>query len=380
MKRIDGNKIMVALLLLFSLAVMAKLCLNSNEYNFVDNRMSYRFRMPSLKDTLNGDFQKNFESIIADQMPKYNWFKLLYLKVENYVNVLSIKIFNMDKKGKYINLNGVNLFDDYLLYTPIVSSDLKTISSNDIEEINKIIANTDSNVYVYFVNSDYNIGFDKTKKVDVVSFLRSNLNLNEDKIGQLSIKSFNQYKKYFYKTDHHWNHVGSYRGYKDIAELMGIDKPILFNKEYCFDNADSYGSKSKKLAGIKILNERMCVYDFSLPNFKYYNGNEELDEYGSSIEELKQGDELSYAGIYGGDYPELIIRNTEIDSQKKLLIYSNSYSNAVNKLLAASYAETYIIDGRYYNEESMIEYINNHQIDDVLILGNCMLLWDDIKW
>ena len=60
--------------------------------------------------------------------------------------------------------------------------------------------------------------------------------------------------------------------------------------------------------------------------------------------------------------------------------FANSYSNAINKLLAASYKETYVIDGRYYKEKNMIDYINDKKIDDVLILGNNMLFSDEISW
>ena len=31
---------------------------------------------------------------------------------------------------------------------------------------------------------------------------------------------YNDYSKYFYKTDHHWNHVGSYEGYKEIISMI----------------------------------------------------------------------------------------------------------------------------------------------------------------
>lgn len=157
-------------------------------------------------------------------------------------------------------------------------------------------------------------------------------------------------------------------------------KYINYKNEYCFDGIPTYGSKSKKLAGIKILKETICVYEFDYPDYKIYNGNIELEQYGSSLDELKKQDEISYPGIYGGDYAELIFKNLDNNNDKKLLVYSNSYSNAINKLLAANYQETYIIDGRYYKESNMIDYINKHEIDDVLILANSMLLWDDIRW
>jgi hypothetical protein len=89
---------------------------------------------------------------------------------------------------------------------------------------------------------------------------------------------------------------------------------------------------------------------------------------------------ISYASIYGSDYKEIIFKNLDNKNGKKLLVYANSFSNAINKLLASSYFETYVIDGRYYENFDIIDYINENEIDDVLILANCMLFWDDIDW
>ena len=72
--------------------------------------------------------------------------------------------------------------------------------------------------------------------------------------------------------------------------------------------------------------------------------------------------------------------NKNINSDRNLLIYSNSFSNAVNKLLASHYKTTYVIDGRHYKKVNLVDYIKENNIDDVLIIGNSMLFWDDIDW
>ena len=63
-----------------------------------------------------------------------------------------------------------------------------------------------------------------------------------------------------------------------------------------------------------------------------------------------------------------------------MLIYSNSFSNGVNKLLASHYKTTYVIDGRHTNGFNMINYINDNNIDDVLIISSKILFNDDIEW
>ena len=375
-----NNKMFLIILLLLLGGILINLVINNNEYNYVDNRMSYRINMPSIKSLLSGDYQNNMEESIADQMPKYNYFKLAYLKVVNYLNISTINIFKLDKLNKYIKINNINLYKDYLLYSATDNNYFKEITKDDIENINKISKNTNANIYLYFVETEANINFENNEKTNTLNYLKEKINLKEENISSFNISSFEDYKDSFYKTDHHWNNVGSYKGYKEIANLMHFDSILKPNDEICFENIDSYGSKTKSIAGIRKYKDKMCIYTFNYPKLKTIINNKETTNYGSEIDDLRKKNQISYGDIYGGDYEEIVFINEDINNNKKLLIYANSYSNAINKLLAASYKETYIIDGRYYKEKNMIDYINDKKIDDVLILGNNMLFSDEISW
>ena len=379
-KKEINNKIFIATLLIISCGILFQLSRNSNEYNYVDNRTSYKFSFPTIKSLLSNEYQSHFEDVIADQLPKYNYFKLVYLKITNYVNFGTIYLFKLDKLDKYINLESINLYKEYLLYNTTTEANFKKVSSNDIDEINNIAANTNANIYLYFVETDANYNFETNHKVEIIDYFEQNLKINKKNIAVYQLSSYNDYQEFFYKTDHHWNYKGSFEGYKQISNLMNFNYILEPQDEICFEKVKSYGSKSKSIAGINILNDKMCMYEYQYPQFEIYASGKKILDYGKTAEELKKSSEISYASIYGGDYDELVFINKEAHNNKKLLIYSNSYSNAINKLLASNYQETYVIDGRYYKEKSMIDYINNHTIDDVLILGNCMLFADDIKW
>ncbi len=379
-KKCLDKKIFLSILVFLSLVIIAKLSLNSNEYNYVDNRMSYRFFMPTFKNILSGEYQEKTEDIIADQMPKYNYFKTLYLKITTYINIGTIKLLKLDKKDKYIKLKSINIYKDYLLYNTITDEHFINTANDDIDEINKIVTNTKANIFLYFIETDSNNNFETNYKVKAVDYLKKNLKIKETNISSLNISSFDNYKNYFYKTDHHWNYLGSYEGYKEIAQLMNFDTILKPEDRVCFENIQSYGSKIKRIADIKMFGETICMYNFNYPDFDIYISNEKKDNYGRTVEELKKINEISYGNIYDADYDEIVFINKESSNNKKLLVYANSYSNAINKLLASNYKETYIIDGRYYKEKTMIEYINDKQIDDVLILGNCMLFGDKKNW
>lgn len=370
----------VGFLLLFSLVVLFKLFKNSNEYNLVDNRMANKFTFPSLKKIISGEYQNSIEEAIADQMPKYNWFKVGYLKIANYLNISTVYFFGLNSYDKYINLGGINLYHDYLIRGSTNEETFISTAKDDIVSINNIKNKTSANVYLYFIENDYNVNFETNYKVPYEKYLKDNLILDYDKISSFKIDSFDTFKNYFYITDHHWNYIGSYKAYKDIASFMNFDYVLEPKNTICFDDIPSYGSKSKSIARVKIFKDIMCMYEFDFPEFQISNSEGYMDDYGGKVTDLQQLKEISYASIYGGDYDELVFINKGKNNNKKLLVYANSYSNAINKLLASNYKETYIIDGRYFRRASMVEYINDKNIDDVLILGNSMLFWDDIKW
>lgn len=375
-----ANKIFIVILVMISLVIILKLIKNSNEYNLVDNRTSYRFDNPSLNGILSGEYQNNVEDAVADQMPKYNYFKLAYIKFSNYINIKTVYLLNLDKLNRYIKVGNINLYQDYLLYTKGNEDDFFESAKNDIDEINDIINNTDASIYMYFVETDMNYDFVSGSRVDVFTYLDNNLEIDKDNIGIFNIENFENYKEYFYKTDHHWNYKGANKGYNDIVSLMNLDNVLYPISVICFDGGVSKGSKAKNVGSIDMFSDRMCKYEYEFPMFDIYVNGEIVSDYGFKTEELMNEEEISYGEVYGDDYAEIVFNNNGLHNNKKLLIYANSYSNAINKLLASHYKETYVIDGRHYKDKSLIEYINDNKIDDVLILANNMLFNDEINW
>ena len=40
----------------------------------------------------------------------------------------------------------------------------------------------------------------------------------------MNVDTIDNYKKYFYKTDHHWTINGALKGYEDITDMLNISK------------------------------------------------------------------------------------------------------------------------------------------------------------
>lgn len=375
-----ANKIFIIILILFSSVVMFKLIKNSNKQNVVDNRLSYRFVRPTINTILSGEYQESVEDAAADQMPKYNYFKLAYVKLSSYINIRTAYLFKLNELNRYIKLGTINLYKDYLLYNRTSQKELEESAHDDIIAINNIEKYTNANVYLYFIETDSNYDFTNNSKTDISNYLNTNLRLKKTNIGIFDIATFDNYTKYFYRTDHHWNYQGVDKGYREIANLMELSNVLIKEDKICFDDAKSDGSKDKTIGSINMFQDRMCKYIYDLPDFEIYASGKKILNYGSTNEALQKSKKISYGEMYGWDEPEIIFINKELQNNKKLLIYSNSFSNAINQLLASHYEETYVIDGRHYGNKTMIEYINENKIDDVLILVNNILFMDDKSW
>ena len=174
-------------------------------------------------------------------------------------------------------------------------------------------------MYFYFLETDSNYNFFTNEKDDSFNYIKENLD-KKIKITSNNLSSFEEYKKDFYKTDHHWNNEGSYNGYLEIAKMMNFKKTIEVKNEVCFNNNPSVGSKARSVGAIKYIEDIMCVYEYEMPDFDIFSNGKLVDEYGTKIDELMNTEEITYTSIYGGDPAEIIFVNKAEHNKKNLLV------------------------------------------------------------
>ena len=78
---------------------------------------------------------------------------------------------------------------------------------------------------------------------------------------------------------------------------------------------------------------------------------------------------------FGGDYPEVIIKNNTLNNGKILLI-KDSFSLPFAAYLSTVVGEIHMIDLRYYKQQTVLDYIDDYQPDMVIILYNPSVLSD----
>lgn len=387
------DKIFLLIVILILAGGFIKPFFKPTSINTMENRTAYRvpaFDVSSFKDK---SYQDNMEKAFSDQIPLVNKMKM-FVKTEI---VGSQKMFYemLGKNNNYYYLsNGVYLYNDTLMYIKTLD-DLKEGIEKRTSDIN-YYANILPNVkfYVYSIEADSGIDFRDNSKIDGYDYLEQQL---DEKIGyqKLEIHNFEEFQKYFYKTDHHWNHLGSYTGYQQLVNMMTNDKSLLYEEEICFKNAMS-GSKARAIGGKYVFRETFCGYRFDFPPHDTYINNNLVTSYGNYPDIIKNGsNDIQYGDFYGVDFG-LISFDYHQPEKDNLLIIGDSYNNAIDLIVRkGKVGEVYNIGGHSEKNnleivklilkelnkpESLITFVNDRPGHDLRYAINSNKIEQDLGW
>lgn len=365
------------------------------ESSVIENRQLQKWPEFSVNNFLDGSFQSGVNDFLNDQLMYSEELKSIVKKLQRIPsdNLISMieqpineskstasDINNTTKSFEYIALGGgIYRYGDsgYLMYRPGVSIDF-TSYQRFADTMNPNIDQFDEVAfYAYFITTSSVIDFNADKPVDrYYPYVSEHLHINN--IQRFAVNDFNDYQKYFYRSDHHWNHVGSYMGYRDLLDMLKPNEiPVTPVDEICFNDLDFQGS-SARVAAYYDTHETFCVYQ--MPEVDgittLINGNEAAygheRDYFNHVYETEVGTS-HYGNFYGGDNGEVVFINAE--KEGSLLILGNSFDNAVIKQLSRHFHEIRVIDWRYFEAElgypfNLSEYIQINKINQVLFIGD----------
>ena len=355
-----------------------------------ENRTLQKFEHFTLKSYIKGDYQNKLESAMSDQFTGSETIKLNLKSMLQFFDYNDIP--KSVCKNRYVSFSDWHAnynCDDYLLYKyENYNETIEKIIKGKIDMYNRVNENIDT--YYYFIPTSKILDFENNKySIDVIKLLEENLK-NQKSFSYLDFNNYDEYKEYFYKTDHHWNYKGSQKAYEDIIYMFNKNANVVKpEEEIVFNNITFYGSLARA-SRILDYKESFKAYKYNLSNIKTLI-NREVASYGNEDEYLR--DEFSedkfanhYALYYGDDYGEVIIEGNS--GKRNLLIIGDSYTNSINKLIGTHFNKTYDVDLRHYkeafNEDFDIKtYIEKNDIDKVLIIMNYDLLLNsifDIDW
>ena len=295
-------------------------------------------------------------------------------------------------KDKYVNLNDTYVNYNCNQHIIFKYNNLSENSYNTIKKRLKIYSQLNDYIdtYYYFLSTSVIYNFEENKySIDLIDIVQKKLE-GDYEISYLTFNNYEDFANNFYKTDHHWNHKGSYDAYKSIINMMTNDKPLKPIEEIVFDDIYFYGTAARSTQ-IFSYNEKFSVYRFDIPKYTVLV-NRKKGEYGKEEEYFNGIYDTNrlvnhYGVFYGGDDGELVF---DFNKHKKdnVLILGSSYTNAINKLIASHFNKTYIVDLRHYHYSvgekfDLKKYIDQNHIDKVLIISDYNFLQDtdfDVEW
>ncbi len=178
---------------------------------------------------------------------------------------------------------------------------------------------------------------------------------------------------YYFTTDHHHTIRGALLTYQmlmdEISLRTGLTLPILREEDLTFVTLSNpmLGSRNRMLYGLYPTDEHLTYAEatVAIPFRRFDNGV----EVAPSLFSLPPTSEepTGYSVFMGGDIGETIIQ-TDRPELPNVLLVGESYTNAVETLLYASFNETRSLDLRFYGEQSLQDYINDYQPDVVILM------------
>lgn len=330
-----------------------------------------------------------------------NWTLVNKTNDPIYDNVMRVESFISNRYNNYIPFyNSIN----NLFYSSIISADktyendiyLKNNSDNE-----RIFYNVKNNFY-YVVNTYskdelnkrlskqsyfYNRIHEKYPNINLALYIPlryentsfKNINGSYDLVQKFisklddgvnyklfDTKSTEEYLKYFYKTDHHYNSYGAEKAYLDVLDMFNIQNDLLINHKVIKENY--YGSSAKStllkktsdtLTAIDAPNNLIVnITDKNFKPLKISNRNNPFYDY--------------YVQYFDGMYDEIIYENENVSNDQNLLIIGDSMVWQIDYLLANYFNKTYVINTKYGkwidSDLYLDDYIKNNHITHILFL------------
>ncbi|NGM16987.1 hypothetical protein GMI70_03015 [Eggerthellaceae bacterium zg-893] len=187
--------------------------------------------------------------------------------------------------------------------------------------------------------------------------------------------SYDDYLAGWYRTDHHWNVFGSHQAYERIATALGkqddllrptgsilVDDPPFFGSYARLGLDETYSDDIPEL-----------VFD-AIPAYTAFVDGEEADPVKLLNTDLSDTDWIDnkysnrYSEFFHNDFGLIEIHNDACESDEELVLVADSYSNCMERFLAAHYKRTYVLDARH-TKQTLDEFMAQHEnVADVVVL------------
>lgn len=350
------------LILIFGFTI-ATIVLPDKEFSEKENRVLTQFPKLSLESVLDRSFENEYETYLADQFVGRNEWIGAKTKIERMSG-------KQETNGVYFAEDGYLIEKHSGIFTKNTARSNVTYLADFLQQAKERYGS--DHVKALMVPNAVEVlkeklppFADSTEESAYLEELREALP-EDTYVDVKQVLEAHQEEEIFYRTDHHWKTLGARYAYLAWAESIGLK--ALPDEEYEVRELadDFYGTIDAKV-NTKVVPDTIEAYVpvKEVPYELTYNHSEKRDTlYDESY--LKGRDK--YAVFFGGNQP-LIEARTQAESERKLLVFKDSYANCFLCFAMQDFSEIDIVDLRYFNED-LAEFVKSGEYTDILVLYN----------
>lgn len=346
------NKIITSFFcLLLALSALAGLLVPDRYYSEREKRTLTQKPQFTAADFLSGKFSDELEEYLTDQVPlRDDWVTL-----KTY---LELAVGKRESGGVYI------CKDKYLM-DKFTSYSKKQLAANAkaLAELQKKLAAEGIPMDTILVPMAAQVLTDKlpayAPTADYAAILQVLTDAGVDTVDVLSALAAHDGESIYYRTDHHWTSLGAYYAY---CAWRGVEPNAdEWTREVLCD--DFRGTTWNKVPLPSVPAEEITAwYRHAKRHVSYNDGQYETD----SIYERKYLDGSDqYAVFLNSNQAQTVIEGG--GKSGKLLLIKDSYGNTFAQFPVEDYAETHVLDLRFFKGD-VAEYAKENGITDALAL------------
>ena len=369
----------VVLFGLFIAAVISVTVLNFGKTtSFVENRTLAKIPEFSSKEALSGGYFSAWETYLTDHAAARN--TMLKMNTWTGMKLLSQPV-----------VNGIVVKDDLLLQyleygrwdTSYLDEGSEKMASN-LKSLSDYIAERGGSYFYVGVPEQFSYFrsqypeflenrdwiMNKTHSIFAADLYERNVNyLDMD----AEFDKLSRPAEYYFATDHHYSYLGAFVTCQNIIETINkstgrsLPNPSLDAYDLTVLPNTYLGSRERKLYGLSGIKDKAIIGTLKEPiKYTRFDNGIQTDV---PLFNLPQTDAeiVTYELYMGGDKAETIIK-TDRPELPNVLIYGDSFTNAAETILYASFNETRSLDFRYYSAKTLRQYIDEYKPDIVICI------------
>ena len=239
--------------------------------------------------------------------------------------------------------------------------------------INKYKQELGKNVNVYNMPIPISSAFYIPKNFeDTVASQPDNIEvMNRNLKNIISVDAYSELAKhteeYIYsRTDHHWQPLGAYYAGKAFAEVAGINYPELseygkyFKEDFC-GTMYMYSDYNEELKN----NPDTFTYFKPKNEYKTYYYNTDFTGKREDVLFYDYAEGVNTYSVFMGGDETICQIDTDVKNGRTLVIFKDSFGNALVPFMVNGFEHIYVVDFRYFNVNA-IDFLKEVKCTDLL--------------